>query len=85
MNNFERGPSKDHSCEVWSKSDQWFRRRCHLKKLFMAGRTDARQTKCDHESQRCHYVTGELKMLSAEIHLHSMLSVYKASDIKKKM
>ena len=32
-------PTKDHSCEVWSKSSQWFRR-CHLKKLFMDGRMD---------------------------------------------
>ena len=31
LNNFERGPTKDHSCEVWSKSNQWFRRRCCLK------------------------------------------------------
>ena len=31
LNNFKRGPTKDHSCEVWSKSNQWFRRRCCLK------------------------------------------------------
>ena len=30
-----------HSCEVWSKYNQWFRRRCHLKKLFADGQTDA--------------------------------------------
>ena len=27
LNNFETGPTKDHSCEVWSKSYQWFWRR----------------------------------------------------------
>ena len=31
LNNFERGPTKEHSCEVWSKSNQKFRRRCCLK------------------------------------------------------
>ena len=38
LNNFERGPTKDHSCEVWSKSNQWFRRRCCLK--IVDGRMD---------------------------------------------
>ena len=29
LNNFDRGPPRDHSCEVWSKSNEWFqRRRC---------------------------------------------------------
>ena len=62
---YERGPTKDHSCEVWSKSKQWFRRRCRLKKLFTDarthGHTHARRTKCDHKSSPCHYMTGELK------------------------
>ena len=30
LNNFERGSTKDHSCEIWSKSNQLFRRRCRL-------------------------------------------------------
>ena len=38
LNNFERGLTKDHSCEVWSKSNQWFRRRCCLK--IVDGQTD---------------------------------------------
>ena len=57
-------PTKDHSCEVWSKPNQWFRRRCCLKELFTHARTqthDGRWTKCDHKSSPCHYVTGELK------------------------
>ena len=40
LNNSERGPIKDHSCEVWSKSNQWFRRRCCLK--IVDGRTGVR-------------------------------------------
>ena len=55
-----RGPTKDHSCKVLSKSNQWFRWRCCLKKLF----TDVRRTKCDHKSSPCHYVTGELKTVN---------------------
>ena len=47
FNNFERGPTKDHSCEVWSKSNQWFRRRCCLK--IVNGRTDRRTTTTDGE------------------------------------
>ena len=39
LNNFERGPTKDHSCEVWSNSNQWFRR-CCLK--IVNGQTDGR-------------------------------------------
>ena len=38
LNNFERGPTKDHSYEVWSNSNQWFRRRCCLK--IVNGRSD---------------------------------------------
>ena len=41
LNNFERGSTKDHSCEIWSKSNQWFRRRCCLK--IVNGRTDGRR------------------------------------------
>ena len=42
LHNFERGPTKDHSCEVWSKSNQWFRWRCCLKKLFTDALTHQR-------------------------------------------
>ena len=61
LNNFVRGPTKDHSCKVWSKSNQWFRRSCHLKKLFSDTWMHGRWTKCDHKSSPCHYVTGEQK------------------------
>ena len=33
VNNFWRGPPKEHSCQVWSKLAQWFGRRRCLKKL----------------------------------------------------
>ena len=48
--NFERGPIKAYSCEVWSKSNQLFRRRCRLKKLFTDGHR--------HDGQNA--ITGEL-------------------------
>jgi len=31
LNNFDRGPPRDHSCEVWSNSYKRFKRRCTLK------------------------------------------------------
>ena len=33
LSNFDRGLSKDYSCEVLSKLADWFQRRCHLKHL----------------------------------------------------
>ena len=30
LNNFERGPSKEHSCEVTLKLVKWNGRSCHL-------------------------------------------------------
>ena len=42
LNNFDRGPPRDHSCEVWSKSNERLKRRCRLKKLLTDGQTDAR-------------------------------------------
>jgi len=42
LNNFDRGPDPGIGCEVWSKSNKWFQRRCCLKKLLTHGRTDGR-------------------------------------------
>jgi len=56
LNNFDRGPPRDHSCEVWSKSNKRFQRRCCLKKLLTDARThgrttdDGRRTLKDHKS-----------------------------------
>ena len=30
LNNFGKWPPRDHSCEVWSKSNEWFQRRSRL-------------------------------------------------------
>jgi len=66
LNNFDRGPPRDHSCEVWSKSNKQFQRRCCFKKLLTHGRThartdgrttdDGRRTLKDHKSSLEHFV-----------------------------
>jgi len=69
LNNFDRGPPRDHSCEVWSKSNKRFQRRCCLKKLLTDagthGRTDnGRRTLKDHKSSLSTLCSGELKTFS---------------------
>ena len=79
LNNFERGPIKDHSCEVWSKSNQWFKRGCRLKK-FTDARTDARTTNNGQNvSRKAHLdiVTGELKILCSYPHLSGVVKKYR--------
>ena len=66
LNNFDRGPPRDHSCEVWSKSNKRFQRRCSLKKLLTDARThgrtdDGRRTLKDHKSSLSTLCSGELK------------------------
>jgi len=51
LNNFDRGPPRDHSCEVWSKSNEWFQRRCLSKKVY------ARRTTTDDGRQRQRPIT----------------------------
>ena len=69
LNNFERGPTKDHSCEVWSNSHQWFRRRCCLKivdrrtsgrRRRPQRRRQRRRTVSDHNSSPWAFGSGEL-------------------------
>jgi len=52
LNNFGRGPPRDHSCEVWTKSNEWFqRRRCLSKKVYGRRTThDGRRT--THDARR---------------------------------
>jgi len=67
LNNFDRGPPRDHSCEVWSKSNKRFQRRCRLKKLLTHARTHGRTTDAGHwRITKAHLSTscsGELKSL----------------------
>jgi len=52
-NNFGMGPPRDHSCEVWSKSNERFQRRRCLSKNVDGRRTthdDGRRTKAGHNS-----------------------------------
>ena len=79
LNNFERGPTKDHSCEDWSKSNQWFKEEMSFEEI-VYGRTYARRTKCDHKSSPCHYVTGELKM--AEMYQVYQFPLYLTSNYR---
>jgi len=49
--NFERGPSKDHSSNVWSKLAQWFlRRRLKCEKFTTDDDDDGQRTKPDGKS-----------------------------------
>jgi len=58
LNNFDRGPHRNHSCEVWSKSNKWFQRRCCLKKLLTDARMDARTD----DGQRTPDIEGSQKL-----------------------
>ena len=63
LNNFDRGPPRDHSSEVWSKSNRRYQRRCCLKKLLTDGRTHGRRTLKDHKSSLGTSCSGELKTM----------------------
>jgi len=73
LNTFDRGPPRNHSFEVWSKSNERFQRRCCLKKLLADGRTDARttdngrRTLKDHNSSLSTSCSGELKNSSCSL------------------
>jgi len=58
LNNSDRGPPRDHSCEVWSNSHKWLNKR--FNKDIVDGRTDARtngrRTLKDHKSSLEHFV-----------------------------
>jgi len=80
LNNFGRGPPRDHSCEVWSKSNEWFqRRRCLSKKVFGRRTTDDGQspvTIAHHE----HFVLRWAKKtngFSPSVILYTNVTVFK--------
>ena len=67
LNNFRRGPPRDHSREVWSKSNERFqRRRCLSKKVYARRPTDDGRRRTT-DKDRSQYLTlstwcsGELK------------------------
>jgi len=60
LKNISREPSRDHSCEVWSKSNKRFqRRRCLSKTAYARRKTDDRRqrTKTSHNSSLCAQVS----------------------------
>ena len=64
LNTFDRGLPRDHSCEVWSKSNEWFQRRSCLKKLTDGRTHQSRRTMDNGPSQKLTLSTlcsGELK------------------------
>ena len=70
LNNFGRGPPKDHLCEISSKLGQGFRWNCRLSQKLTKGQTtDGQRTKTDHKSSPCHFVTGELKTVYTPAHM----------------
>jgi len=52
LNNFGRESPRDHSCDIWSKSNEQFQRRCLSKKVDRRRMTDdgRRRTKASHNS-----------------------------------
>jgi len=52
LNNFGRGPPRDHSCEIWSKSNEWFQRRRCLNKKVYGRRTTHDGWRTTHDRQR---------------------------------
>ena len=66
LNNFGRGPPKDHLWEIISKLDKGFRRSCHLSQLLTDDNVDdadGRRTQTDYKSSPCHYMKSELIMM----------------------
>jgi len=68
LNNFDRRPTRDHSYEVWSKSNKRFQRRCCLKivKERTHARTDDGRRK-EHKSSLSTSCLGELKSIKGPV------------------
>jgi len=68
-NNFDRGPPRDHSCDVWSKSNERFQRRRCLSNKVDGRRTtddDGRRTKVGHNNSS--WATNENKRSLTNLH-----------------
>jgi len=83
LNNFDSGPPRDHSCEVWSKSNKRFQRRYCLKKLLTDGRTHGRRTLKDHKSSLSTSCSGELK--NEKLYMVSMATHYLINLLERKL
>ena len=67
LNNFGRGPPRDHSCEGWSKSNDWFQRRCLSKNVY------ARRTM--HDGRRTTTNDGQRPLCSGELKCENLRTV----------
>ena len=74
--NFERRHHGKHSCEVFLNLDQWFRRRCRLKKSLQAA--DAQRTKTDLSLG-----SGELKRNVEKYILKKIMKNYPICRVKR--
>jgi len=78
LNNFGRGQPRDHSCEVWSKSNEWFQRRRCLSKNVYARRTTTDKARSQKLTMST-LCSGELKTtLEHLLDNRSWWLVYKA-------
>jgi len=73
VNNFDRGPRRNHSCDVWLKSNKRFQRRCCLKKLLTDARTHGRTTDIEGSQKRSeHFVLKWANKISSHSCLPSL-------------
>jgi len=85
LNNCCREPLKDHSCEVWSKSNERFKRwRCLSTKFTHDGRRtphdDGRRTKTGHNSSPCTLCSGWAKQA-----MQSLLIILLCNELLNEM
>jgi len=73
LNNFDRGPPRDHSSEFWSKSNKRFQRRCcsgelkeqryDLTKFFLNRKSTTIFKECQNQKSKQKYVTSLFKTM----------------------
>jgi len=76
LNKFGRGPPRDHSCEVWSKSNKWFQRRRYLSKKVYARRTTHGARRTPHDARSTTTDDGQSPVTIAH-HEHFVLRLAK--------